>query len=129
VFVGNLPVPVVLAEVFGRRAEFQAGMVAAILTALVLGHCAIAFLRPLRAVLVCGGVGVGLLQMLFVPHVFAGVVAIRIVDTIVHPTSDFGIGFWLTLGTGGVLITAALIFGSPFAGLGTGRTDGAGEPN
>jgi hypothetical protein len=130
VVVANRPVPLILARSFGPSAEYWAGMGAAILAALVLGYCAIALFRPLRGVLVYGGLCVALGQVLFVPHLFAGIAAAYIVSTFGRPTGDFARGFWLTLATGGVLTMAALFYGFFFSGPDTRRTtDGAGERN
>jgi hypothetical protein len=128
VLVVNLPVPLLLGCAFGSHAEFREGIFAAILTALVLGHFVIASLRPFRGVLVCGGLCVALSQVFFVPHFFAGLVALHLVGTFVQPAGDFGTGFWLTLATGGVLMPVVLTFGFPFYGLGTRTETGSGRP-
>jgi hypothetical protein len=120
VFALNLPLPLFLGfALFPSDDTTRAGVAAAIPLAMALGHLAITRCRWLRGVLVCGGVGVALLQVLFVPHLVAGMLAAGLVSRFVDPTHRFAIGFWLTLLTGAQLVTAALGFGLPFYWLGT----------
>jgi hypothetical protein len=128
VFVANLPVPLILGYSSTARAEFRAGIIAALVTALVLGHVAIAALRMVRGVLVCGGLCIALSQVLFLPHMVVGLLAFHVVGTVLQPAGDFGNGFWLTLVTGGVLMLGALVLGSPCYGLGTRTEAGSGRP-
>jgi hypothetical protein len=110
VFVANLPLPLLLGlgDSTKRDFEFRAGVGAGLLVALVVSHLAIAHLRRFRAALVCGGLCVALVQVFVIPHVVVGFVAAVAVVFFVDPTGDFARGFWLTIATGGLLMTAAL---------------------
>lgn len=106
VFLANLPLPLLMGFDLYRNA--QAGIITAILVAVLLGHGAVACFSWLRAALIISGCVTALLQFLFIPHLVVGLIAAGIVERFQRDLNSFAGGFWLTLTTGALLLAPAI---------------------
>lgn len=120
VFAANLPIPFG----FGTMSVDQGalvGLIGALFVMAVLGADACSrWDRPGRAV-IAGGVLVALAQLIPIPQVCAGALALRVATGLglAVPVEDLGFsratgvagGFLVTMTTGGLLIAAALLLG------------------
>jgi asparagine N-glycosylation enzyme membrane subunit Stt3 len=112
VFAANLPAPLYLASELDGHAAYWAGVAAALLAALALGHRAVARDPAARGALVSGGVVVALTQVFPVVQVYAGIGAAVVAQFVVPEKNEFARGFWLTTFTGALLVAVALLCGA-----------------
>jgi hypothetical protein len=115
VFAANLPLPVLLGYELGHNVRL--GMITGVAVWLLLSHLLFHRVERLRGVMIWGGICVALSQVGVILHVLAGIAAASIVLFLGVQGGTFAVGFWLTVLTGGLLMSAAVICGRPVWGV------------
>lgn len=124
VFAGNLLIPLLVGWGVTQKGG-RWGMLAAVALLFVVGCWLCAAVPRVAKALLVGSVAVGLTQAIPVLQLMAGIAALGLVELLRLDTfnnSSFGItnelsGFIVTLATGGLLMTAALVAGLAIRGL------------